>query len=249
MSSVFVPPTVPGAAGYPLGLTGATAATRYVGGTTSGAPVAGTFAVGDFIIDRTGKVYVCTVAGSPGTWTQAGGGGGGLVALADSTLGADAASFDTNTLLGGNIPSTYSALQIILDIRGTTAANTTGAKLTFNNDSSAVYSTRWTYAGTVASVFSETGATSAYLADVYAANATAGLSSALTMFVPNYTGTAFQKKVSSLVLGSVALNQLDSLATECRWGSTSAITRIAIAPTAGNWLAGSRFTLWGMAAS
>lgn len=59
--------------GYPLGLTGATAATRYVGGTASGAPVAGTFAVGDFIIDRTGKVYVCTVAGTPGTWTQVGG--------------------------------------------------------------------------------------------------------------------------------------------------------------------------------
>lgn len=70
----FVPPTIPGAQGYPLGLTGATAATRYVGGTTSGAPVAGTFAVGDFIIDETGKVYVCTVAGTPGTWTQAGGG-------------------------------------------------------------------------------------------------------------------------------------------------------------------------------
>lgn len=61
--------------GYPLGLTGAIAATRYVGGTTSGAPVAGTFAVGDFIIDETGKVYICTVAGTPGTWTQSGGSG------------------------------------------------------------------------------------------------------------------------------------------------------------------------------
>jgi len=54
------------------GLTGATAATRYVGGTTSGAPVSGTFAVGDHIVDQTGKIYVCTVAGTPGTWTQVG---------------------------------------------------------------------------------------------------------------------------------------------------------------------------------
>ena len=50
------------------GLTGATAATRYVGGTTSGAPITGTFAVGDFVIDHTGKLLVCVTAGNPGVW-------------------------------------------------------------------------------------------------------------------------------------------------------------------------------------
>jgi len=53
------------------GLTGATAATRWVGGTASGAPVSGTFAVGDFVIDQMAAVWICTVAGSPGTWAQA----------------------------------------------------------------------------------------------------------------------------------------------------------------------------------
>lgn len=52
----------------PVGLTGATAASRYVGATASGAPASGTFAVGDFVIDQTGKVHICTSAGSPGTW-------------------------------------------------------------------------------------------------------------------------------------------------------------------------------------
>ena len=51
------------------GLTGATTATRYVGGTTNGAPTSGTFAVGDFIVDQTGTIWVCTTAGTPGTWT------------------------------------------------------------------------------------------------------------------------------------------------------------------------------------
>ena len=55
------------------GLSGAMAASRYVGATTSGAPASGTFAVGDFVIDQTGKIWVCTTA--PGTWTQIGGGG------------------------------------------------------------------------------------------------------------------------------------------------------------------------------
>ena len=58
----------------PTGLPGATAASRYVGATAGGAPTAGTFAVGDFIIDQSAAVWVCTTAGSPGSWTQIGGG-------------------------------------------------------------------------------------------------------------------------------------------------------------------------------
>jgi len=53
------------------GLTGAASASRYVGATTSGAPASGTFLKGDFIIDQTGLLWVCTTAGSPGTWTKA----------------------------------------------------------------------------------------------------------------------------------------------------------------------------------
>lgn len=56
------------------GLTGATAGGRLAGATTGGAPVTGTFAVGDLVIDQAGKVWVCTGAGSPGTWAQSGGG-------------------------------------------------------------------------------------------------------------------------------------------------------------------------------
>lgn len=52
------------------GLTGATAASRYVGATASGAPTSGTFAVGDFVIDQTGIVWICTAVGTPGTWTS-----------------------------------------------------------------------------------------------------------------------------------------------------------------------------------
>ena len=47
-----------------------TAATRYVGGTTSGAPTSGTFNAGDFIIDQTGVLWICTATGSPGTWVN-----------------------------------------------------------------------------------------------------------------------------------------------------------------------------------
>jgi len=54
------------------GLTGATAASRYVGGTAASAPVSGTFAKGDFVVTQTGHLLICTTAGTPGTWTDAG---------------------------------------------------------------------------------------------------------------------------------------------------------------------------------
>lgn len=99
---------VPQLADYaPTGLTGATAASRYAGATASAAPVSGTFALGDFVIDQTGKVWVCTTAGTPGTWTQTGGSGGS--AVQNTYLPADdglvAAAFDPAAITGsGGVP-------------------------------------------------------------------------------------------------------------------------------------------------
>jgi len=78
------------------GLPGATAASRYAGATASGAPASGTFAVGDFIVDQTGSVWICTVAGSPGTWIAVGGGAAstGSVSTSDSL---------TMTIMGASI--------------------------------------------------------------------------------------------------------------------------------------------------
>lgn len=53
------------------GLTGAVASARFAGATAAAAPVAGTFAVGDFVIDQSGALLVCIVAGTPGVWVSA----------------------------------------------------------------------------------------------------------------------------------------------------------------------------------
>src|SRR5438094_913336 len=50
------------------GLTGSVVASRYVGQTASVAPTTGVHLVGDFVTTGTGGVYVCSVAGTPGTW-------------------------------------------------------------------------------------------------------------------------------------------------------------------------------------
>jgi|GEM_PF-1050666 len=77
------------------GLTGAVAASRHVGATASGAPTTGTFAVGDYAIDQTSKIWICTAAGTPGTWAS--------VSIA---LEASSAPPSTNTT--GNVLGTAS---------------------------------------------------------------------------------------------------------------------------------------------
>lgn len=52
------------------GLTGAAVGGRFVGATASGAPTTGTFQAHDFVVTTDGRVWVCTVAGTPGTWQQ-----------------------------------------------------------------------------------------------------------------------------------------------------------------------------------
>lgn len=56
------------ALGQPVGSSGAVAATRFVGGTSSGPPSQGTFFVGDFVIDQSAAVWVCVAGGTPGQW-------------------------------------------------------------------------------------------------------------------------------------------------------------------------------------
>lgn len=105
------------------GLPGATAASRYVGATASGAPVSGNFVVGDYIIDQTGKFFVCTTAGSPGTWTQAVGG--------VTTFSAGTTGLTPNTATNGAVT-----------LAGTLGTANGGTNLTtFTAANNAIYST------------------------------------------------------------------------------------------------------------
>ena len=74
----------------PSGLTGSTAASRYVGATASGHPTTGAHLVGDWIIAQNGIRWTCTTAGTPGVWTQEPGTGGGGGTPASTVTGPDA---------------------------------------------------------------------------------------------------------------------------------------------------------------
>jgi hypothetical protein len=82
----------------PTGLTGAVAASRYVGATASGHPTTGTFAIGDWTVDRTGTHWFCTVAGTPGTWVTPA--GPALFSAMTPVALTDAATIAVNAALG-----------------------------------------------------------------------------------------------------------------------------------------------------
>jgi hypothetical protein len=103
------------------GLTGATQTARWVGATSSGAPASGTFAIGDFIIARDGKVWVCTTAGSPGTWTQAG--NSGTVTSVTGTSPVQVATGTTTPVI--SVSASSSSASGIVEL-ATTAETVTG---------------------------------------------------------------------------------------------------------------------------
>jgi hypothetical protein len=99
------------------GLTGAVTATRFAGGTASGAPGSGTFTTGDFVVDVTGRIFICTAGGSPGTWVNAGSlyallSGAtftGYIAPAVAALSQSAGAVAVNAALGNDFRLTLTA--------------------------------------------------------------------------------------------------------------------------------------------
>lgn len=83
------------------GLTGATAASRYVGAIASGtAPASGTFLTGDWMIVQSGGIIVCTAGGSQGTWAFING-TVGLPPSGDTTGATDPGAIQALLNLGG----------------------------------------------------------------------------------------------------------------------------------------------------
>lgn len=96
------------------GLAGSNAnsASRYAGATTSGPPSSGTFAIGDFVIDQSGKFWICTGAGTPGSWTQ------NIHASTHLSGGSDPLYLDTQLMTNGE----ETAMRLLLSATATPAS-------------------------------------------------------------------------------------------------------------------------------
>jgi hypothetical protein len=168
---------------------------------------------------------------------------GGRTILFDQTLGANAASIDTGA---GGIAGTFDSLDIYILARTTEAVAQSGLKLTFNADSGANYDEHLfqilnagTFAGAaVAQTFNTIGCPGASYG--------AGSFGHWHITLPAYRQTVAHKvwRGHFTALDTGAANCYEQLRSG-RWRNTAAITRLAIAATSGNILAGSRLTVYG----
>jgi hypothetical protein len=110
----------------PTGLTGAVAASRYVGATAGGPPVTGSFVGGDYVIDNSnGELWICNGPGSPGNWV--------------ATINASSTQTLSNkTLASPSVTGTLSSTGVI-----TTSSGIVGAGFANNGLSGVTTSTRY----------------------------------------------------------------------------------------------------------
>lgn len=173
------------------------------------------------------------------------GGGGGFTRLYNSTLTGAAASFDT----GANaIAAGYSAIMVVLYCRGDTAANSISTVVTFNGDTGAHYDQAFIRNNNGAASAGESAAgTSLNLGYFPAASATASFFGSAQWLIPNYDN-ASNFKAGNAQFGFFAITATaeQSWQTAFQWHSTSALNQIKVATSAGNFVTGSRMTIYGL---
>lgn len=163
-------------------------------------------------------------------------GGGAMTQLYDNIAAGAIASWDVSSGLTG-----YNHLKIVLQARGDTANPATSINLRFNNDSGANYSSN-------GSGGEQIGVTLIRIGACPAATGLADSAGIVEAIVPNYASTTFKKNLWSSG-GRVDALSGGNVTNETEigfWNNTAAITRITIAAGTGNFVAGSRLTIYGL---
>lgn len=170
----------------------------------------------------------------------------GMGAIYDTTLGAPAASIDLT-----GIVATYAHLLIVAQLRCDHATVVASAGIRFNNDATAIYDWERIYGTAATPTSAETFAdTSGQIGNIPGSSVAAGIAGSLSIFIPNYAGTTFNKAYTSTVnhKGGVSSGNMFSGVWGGQWRSSVAINRVTLVQTGSNFIAGSRVTVYAMGA-
>lgn len=194
-------------------------------------------------------VTVTTAATGEADIDIPGGGGGGVqgaynfVKIAQQILGSAAA-----TVTFTSLTQIYDDLLLVVNARGDTAATNAIMSLRFNADTGANYDfedAHWFGSGTA---FAQTAAaTSMLIGYIPAATAPANYAGMLDARIGGYSKTAFAKAVDTdfgAIIGTGS-NAMGGGKATGMWRNTAAITSLTMLLSAGNFAAGSSFTLYG----
>lgn len=188
---------------------------------------------------------VLTVVSGVPAWAAAGGGSGSLTVISDQTLGAAAATIDFSSIAG-----TYKHVHMTVMGRSDTAANNTFCYVQVNGDSTASY-TRAQINSVNNSLTGQelTNDTAMFLMSVPGATPAAGLVCSAQATWLYYAGTTFHKQMIAQTMETESASDVTLISQRMigsSWRSTAAITRLTLTLGAGNWIAGSRATLYGI---
>lgn len=216
------------------GLTGATAASRYVGATISGAPNVGAFAKGDFVFDQSGAIWLCTTSGTPGTWKQL-----GLPTtekIAEVTLASASASITFSS-----IPQNYKELLVIVSARTDNATQALSSLMMQCNSAALTFANYESTGGN-----NPVGSTGriANIPTSFSTNPSTDFASALIR-IPNYTKTDRAKHCLSQYSSIEGANYRVGQAVGI-FNAANAINSLSFLAGAGNFVTGSVATLYGI---
>jgi hypothetical protein len=176
---------------------------------------------------------------------------GAMILICSQVLTATQASFDTATIIGGNIPATYNHLRLVLYLRDTTNNTFNLAFMQVNNDTGANYYYENLVAHAAIASADEVLATtvSGSIGECASANSLSGVFGTITVDILLYAGATNKKTwlADWSMPYSVSTGQIRRGGTGGLWnGAVAAITSLKVLPQSGSWDIGSAFYLYGI---
>jgi hypothetical protein len=147
-----------------------------------------------------------------------------------------------------SIPSTFRHLVLEFCGRGAAAVTTVFVSVRFNNDSAANYDDHYT-GGNDATALNgdDTAQTEGFVFNIPGASAESGRAGIGTLKIPHYANTSFHKTALAHMAAEFdATSNFDTISQAITWKSTAAINRITVKTDAGNFVAGTLVSLYGL---
>ncbi len=174
-------------------------------------------------------------------YATGGGGSGALTQIAQQVLGSAVASVTFSAIAG-----TYSNLFVEVIVRGSQATTFVNLLIQFNSDTGNNYqSTEHFVSGGAGGQNQQTAQSSIGVGDFPGSTVTANAPGVFSIRIPGYAQTTFHKGViaHNFFMGGTSQQ---AIFTGGGWANTAAITDIKLLASAGNFVIGSIFTLYGL---
>lgn len=170
----------------------------------------------------------------------------GIGCISDQTLGGSAATVNV-----ASIVATYAHLLVVVYARSDVAAISSNLCLNFNGDAAANYDRQVMQGSAATAAASEGFATNfPQMGSIPANTAGANLFGSTIIFIPHYAGASNNKVALAIASAKsgVATTNIVSTLGAVFWRSNAAINRVTLVQPSGNFVAGTRMSIYGMGA-